>query len=90
MAKNVGPSKIKKAASKSTSIAKTPAKKILITGGTGFLGTHIVRQFLDAGEKNLRVMATSVPAWMKDSGVEPVEVLLRRLKTSRVPSGEFR
>lgn len=45
-------------------------KKILITGGTGFLGTHIVRQFLDAGEKNLRVMASSVPEWMTDAGVE--------------------
>src|SRR5690349_16906262 len=46
-------------------------KKILITGGTGFLGTHIVRQLLDAGEKNLRVMASSVPEWMTDAGVEP-------------------
>ncbi|MBK9155344.1 MAG: NAD-dependent epimerase/dehydratase family protein [Chloracidobacterium sp.] len=46
-------------------------KKILITGGTGFLGAEIVRQFLDAGEKNLRVMASSVPAWMTDAGVEP-------------------
>ncbi|QQS32632.1 MAG: NAD-dependent epimerase/dehydratase family protein [Acidobacteriota bacterium] len=46
-------------------------KKILITGGTGFLGAEIVRQFIDAGEKNLRVMASSVPAWMTDSGVEP-------------------
>ncbi len=48
-------------------------KKILITGGTGFLGTHIVRQFLDAGEKTLRVMASSVPVWMKDAGVEAFE-----------------
>ena len=46
-------------------------KKILITGGTGFLGTHIVRQLLDAGETNLRVMASSVPEWMSDSGIEP-------------------
>ena len=46
-------------------------KKILITGGTGFLGTHLVRQFLDAGEQNLRVMASSVPEWMTDAGVEP-------------------
>lgn len=45
-------------------------KKVLITGGTGFLGTHIVRQLLDAGEKNLRVMASSIPEWMTDSGVE--------------------
>lgn len=48
-------------------------KKILITGGTGFLGTHIVRQLLDAGEKNLRVMASRVPAWMTDAGVEAAE-----------------
>ncbi len=46
-------------------------KKILVTGGTGFLGTHIVRQFLDAGEKNLRVMASQVPAWMSGAGAEP-------------------
>jgi len=48
-------------------------KKILITGGTGFLGTHIVRQLVDAGAKNLRVMASTVPTWMTDSGVEPLE-----------------
>jgi len=52
-------------------MAKKNEKKILITGGTGFLGTHLVRQFLDAGAKNLRVMASSVPAWMTDAGVEP-------------------
>ncbi len=47
--------------------------KILITGGTGFLGSHIVRQFIEAGEKNLRVMASRVPGWMTDSGVEACE-----------------
>ncbi len=56
-------------AKKTKALAKTN-NKILITGGTGFLGTHIVRQFLDAGEKNLRVMASSVPVWMLDEGVE--------------------
>src|SRR5215204_6177822 len=55
---------------KKKAIAKIE-KKILITGGTGFLGTHIVRQLLDAGEKNLRVMASSVPEWMIDARVEP-------------------
>ena len=45
-------------------------RKILITGGTGFLGAEIVRQLIDSGAKNLRVMASSVPAWMTDAGVE--------------------
>jgi dihydroflavonol-4-reductase len=54
-------------------LAKVPAKKILITGGTGFLGAHIVRKLIDAGETNLRVMASRVPDWMKDAGVEAIE-----------------
>ena len=57
--------------SKNTKAPAKIKKKILITGGTGFLGTHIVRQFLDAGEKDLRVMASHVPSWMTDAGVEP-------------------
>lgn len=54
-------------------MAKKTEKKILITGGTGFLGTHIVRQMLDAGVKDLRVMASRVPAWMTDAAVEASE-----------------
>lgn len=57
---------------KTKALAKTD-KKTLITGGTGFLGTHIVRLFLDAGENNLKVMASRVPAWMTDAGVEAIE-----------------
>ncbi len=57
---------------KTKAITKTE-KRILITGGTGFLGTHIVRQFLATGEKNLKVMASHVPEWMKDSGIKAVE-----------------
>ena len=58
---------------KSKALAKTEKNKILITGGTGFLGTHIVRQMIDTGEKNLRVMASHVPEWMRDAGVEACE-----------------
>jgi dihydroflavonol-4-reductase len=57
---------------KTKAITKTE-KKILITGGTGFLGTHVVRQFLEAGETNLKVMASHVPEWMKDAGVKAME-----------------
>ena len=57
---------------KAKALVKTE-KKILITGGTGFLGAHIVRQMLDAGEKGLRVMASRVPLWMRDAGVEAIE-----------------
>jgi dihydroflavonol-4-reductase len=57
---------------RSTSLART-VKKTLITGGTGFLGVHLVRQLIDAGEKNLRVMASTVPDWMKEAGVEALE-----------------
>lgn len=54
---------------KKKALAKTE-KKILITGGTGFLGAEIVRQLIDGGAKNLRVMASSVPVWMTNAGVE--------------------
>ncbi len=64
---------------KTKALAKTE-KKILITGGTGFLGTHLVRQFLDAGAKNLRVMASSVPEWMTDAGVEPFAGSVTRIE----------
>jgi dihydroflavonol-4-reductase len=51
----------------------TTRRKLLVTGGTGFLGTHIVRQMIDAGVDDLRVMASRVPSWMADAHIEPIE-----------------
>lgn len=53
--------------------AQQSSKKILITGGTGFLGTHVVRNLIETGEKGIRVIASHVPEWMKDEGVESIE-----------------
>ncbi len=54
-------------------IEKRPRAATLITGGTGFLGAHLVRQLLDNGVKDIRVMATSIPDWLVDLGVETME-----------------
>lgn len=54
-------------------IEKRPPATTLITGGTGFLGAHLVRQLVAEGAKDIRVMATSIPDWLVDLGVEPFE-----------------
>jgi dihydroflavonol-4-reductase len=63
----------KSTAKKSSALAKLPQPKTLITGGTGFLGAHLVRQLVADGAKNLRVMSTSAPAWLAELGVESIE-----------------
>jgi dihydroflavonol-4-reductase len=54
-------------------IEKRPRAATLITGGTGFLGSHLVRQLIEEGTRDIRVMATSIPDWLVDLGVEPLE-----------------
>lgn len=44
-----------------------------MTGGTGFLGAHLVRQLVADGVKPLRVLSTRTPAWLTELEVEAME-----------------
>lgn len=63
----------KPASKKGAAIARRPLPVTLITGGTGFLGAHLVRQLIEAGAKNLRVLCTNAPSWLSDASIETIE-----------------
>ena len=52
---------------------KTPSSKVLVTGGTGFLGKHLLEHLIERGEKQIRVLTTSPPQWLQPLDVEVVE-----------------
>lgn len=57
---------------KTTTLAKRAKPITLVTGGTGFLGTHLVKLLAEEGAGALRVLSTSAPAWLEELGVETV------------------
>jgi len=60
------------AAPKTTALAKRTKPVTLVTGGTGFLGSHLVRLLAEEGVRPLRVLSTSAPVWLEELGVETV------------------
>jgi dihydroflavonol-4-reductase len=66
-------SKISKKVTKKRAVAKQSPQFTLVTGGTGFLGKHLVHQLIEAGNSHLRVMATSIPSWLSELGVETIQ-----------------
>ena len=63
----------KKSTKRHAAVVKRVAPTTLITGGTGFLGSHVVRQLVQSGTKDIRVMATSIPEWLTGLGVDTFE-----------------
>jgi dihydroflavonol-4-reductase len=57
---------------KSAALARTKRPVTLVTGGTGFLGSHLVRLLVAEGVREVRVLATSAPGWLEELGVEAV------------------
>src|SRR5688500_16915981 len=64
---------VKAGSKRRAAIEKRARASTLVTGGTGFLGSHLVRQLVADGAKDVRVMATSIPDWLIGLGVETFE-----------------
>ncbi len=71
--KNPKTAQIGKSPARKTPLARKSQPVVLVTGGTGFLGRHIVEQLVESGARNIRVMATHAPAWITEQGIETIE-----------------
>ncbi len=56
---------------RSRAVARTALT--LVTGGTGFLGAHLLEHLLARGAGPLRVVTTGAPKWLSELGVEVIE-----------------
>jgi len=62
---------------RSTSSTQTPVKRVLITGGTGFVGPHLIR-FLKSDSSTIAVIAKSVGKTQQEAGVDYYELDIRK------------
>ncbi len=68
-------------ATPSSSPHPTPLGTVFVTGGTGFVGSHLVEELLRRGAESVRCLVRSDPKWLADLDVEVVRGDLSDVET---------